>query len=265
MQRPGRDPGDVARCDLAIEKAVQETRVRPGEAFVFEFQPHQEALVAPEPEMPCDRRASSVGPQHIAGADAEPFGAIAIAVPRAAVEARLPMEPGSGPLGFAREPPQQVRRIGREKEIPGREEIDVRQARRIETHAVHTPRERMRDVDFLGRFLDQDARRRDPVACLALGIDHRHFEPAHGSGARRDEAGKARPHDQQIEFSRAVVHQPRPRSAVPQAPLGEVSLTRIVAISYGRFSRSPAAPRSRARPGPGSCRRPCRRSSWSPR
>jgi hypothetical protein len=88
-------------------------------------------------------------------------------------------------LGFAREPAQQPRRVGREEVVTRRAEDDEPHRGGVETNPPNLARERARQVELVRRFLDE--------------LDDGDAKAPKRRRARASEAGEARPDDHDIE------------------------------------------------------------------
>ena len=164
-------PGEIAGRQVAVEKAVQEARIGGVEALEFGLDAHQKALVAAEPEVPCHGRARAVGAEDVTRLQIEPGDAKPVSCARRLEPGPIP-EASAGALRLAREPAQQARRIGRQEEATGREEINMPEVRRVKPHPVDTPRQLVRQVDLLGCLLDQNTGGGDAGAGVGLRLQH---------------------------------------------------------------------------------------------
>jgi hypothetical protein len=158
-------------------------------------------------------RARAIGAKDVARFEVLPGDAEAVAVALRARKPRGVSDAHAGAQCLLGEPAQQVGGIGGQEEAAGREQIDMAEAGRVQPHPVNAPRQRMRQVDLLGRLLDQDAGGGDACPGLGLGLQHHDIEPAHGRRAGRHQAGEARADDEQIAALRVGRHRV-PRKSV---------------------------------------------------
>ena len=169
---------------------MQEARIGRSETLVLDLDAGEKARVATEIEMARHGRAGAIRTQNVACRDIEPLEAEQAVDALGAFEAGAIEDLGAGTHGLARQPAQQIGRVGGEKEIAGREQIDVLVARRIEPNAVDAPRQRVRNIDLVRRFLHQDAGGGDAVACFRLGFEHGDTQAAHGGRSCGNKAGE---------------------------------------------------------------------------
>lgn len=110
-----------------------------------------------------------------------------------ATESCAIMDFGAEPLAALRHPAQDLRRIGREEIIIRRGEIDRAQARRIEPHALDSPRETFRQFaepcDAVRHVAHENAGRVELFAGLRFALDDFDLNAGFGKPHR---AGKTR-------------------------------------------------------------------------
>ncbi len=167
----GHHPTDVAGGEFAVEEAVQAVIICEGYCGEFVLHAEQEFLILPEREGLGHLRVWSVGPDQITGV-AQAVEMIAVAGFRCARERSAARKFGSRLLCLGREPANDVGRIGREKVVAGRIEIDVPHVGRVKPNARYVPdefrRQGIEEGDLVDDLFDDDSSGMQPLARIVL-------------------------------------------------------------------------------------------------
>src|SRR5271166_5496318 len=183
-RRPRRDPGQIARREFGIKKAMQEARIGFFQAVILDLDTGKETLVAPKPEATRDSRLRSVGPKNVPGRNIDARKHEKIALPFGPIKCGSPQDLRACAHRLLGQPVEEPPGLRRQKKAAWREQIDVLQIGRVKANAVHPPRERVRDVDFFRCFVEENSRGLDAMSRRRLRLKNGDLQATHGGGFR---------------------------------------------------------------------------------